>query len=50
VSTSSFPFSIQVNNIKSSSGTLNIEWVLEDEDGNVSTSLQTSPQNFTQQN
>jgi serine/threonine-protein kinase len=50
VSTASFPFSIEVTNIKSSSGTLNIEWVMEDEEGNVSTSTQTAPQNFTQQN
>jgi serine/threonine-protein kinase len=50
VSAASFPFTIQVDNIKSSSGTLNIEWVMEDEDGNVTTSTQTAPQTFTQQN
>lgn len=50
VSTASFPFSIEVMNIKSDSGTLVIEWVMEDEEGNVTTSTQNSPQTFQQQN
>lgn len=50
VSTASFPFSIEVLNIKSESGTLVIEWVMEDEEGNVTTSTQNSPQTFQQQN
>ncbi len=50
VSTASFPFSIEVMNIKSESGTLVIEWVMEDEEGNVTTSTQNSPQTFQKQN
>ncbi|MDD7178001.1 MAG: Stk1 family PASTA domain-containing Ser/Thr kinase [Lachnospiraceae bacterium] len=50
VSTASFPFSIEVMNIKSDSGTLVIEWVMEDEEGNVTTSTQNSPQTFQKQN
>lgn len=50
VSAESFPFFIEVMNIKSESGTLVIEWVMEDEDGNVTTSTQNSPQPFTVQN
>lgn len=50
VSTASFPFSIDIMNIKSESGTLVIEWVMEDEEGNVTTSTQNSPQTFRPQN
>ena len=50
VSTASFPFSIEVTNIKSESGTLVIEWVMEDEEGNVTTSTQTAPTSFQKQN
>ncbi|MBO5245631.1 MAG: Stk1 family PASTA domain-containing Ser/Thr kinase [Eubacterium sp.] len=50
VSTASFPFSIEVLNIQSDNGTLIIEWVMEDEEGNVTTSIQNSPQSFPQQN
>lgn len=50
VSAESFPFFIEVMNIKSESGTLVIEWVMEDEEGNVTTSTQNSPQPFTVQN
>lgn len=50
VSTESFPFSIDIMNIKSESGTLVIEWVMEDEEGNVTTSTQNSPQTFRPQN
>lgn len=50
VSTVSFPFPIEVTNIKSDSGALIIEWVMEDEEGNITTSTQNSPQTFTQQN
>ena len=50
VSTASFPFAIEVKNIKSESGTLVIEWMMEDEEGNVSTSTQNSPQTFQKQN
>ena len=50
VSTASFPFAIEVKNIKSESGTLVIEWMMEDEEGNVSTSTQNSPQTFRKQN
>ena len=50
VQASSFPFSIEVMNIKSESGTLVIEWVMEDEEGNVTTSTQNSPQTFQKQN
>lgn len=50
VSVESFPFSIEVMNIKSERGTLVIEWVMEDEEGNVTTSTQNSPQTFQQQN
>lgn len=50
VQASSFPFSIEVMNIKSESGTLVIEWVMEDEEGNVTTSTQNSPQTFQTQN
>lgn len=49
VSTASFPFSIDIANIKSESGTLVIEWVMEDEEGNVTTSTQNSPQTFRPQ-
>lgn len=50
VSTASFPFSIEVMNVKSDSGTLVIEWVMEDEEGNVTTSTQNQPVSFQQQN
>ncbi len=50
VSIESFPFPIEVLNIKSESGTLVIEWVMEDEEGNVTTSTQNAPQTFQQQN
>lgn len=50
VQASSFPFSIEVMNIKSESGTLVIEWVMEDEEGNVTTSTQNAPQTFQTQN
>ena len=50
VSASSFPFHIEVTNIKSSSGTLSIEWVMEDEEGNVSTSTQKVATTFEAQN
>ena len=50
VSAESFPFAIEVMNIKSDSGTLLIEWVLEDEEGNVTTSMQNQPMTFQQQN
>lgn len=50
VQASSFPFSLEVMNIKSDSGTLVIEWVMEDEEGNVTTSTQNSPQMFQTQN
>lgn len=50
VSTASFPFSIKVMNLKSDSGTLVIEWVMEDEEGNVTTSAQNSPITFQPQN
>lgn len=50
VSAMSFPFPIEVTNMKCDSGTLIIEWVMEDEEGNVTTSTQNSPQTFTQQN
>lgn len=49
VLTASFPFSIDIANIKSESGTLVIEWVMEDEEGNVTTSTQNSPQTFRPQ-
>lgn len=44
-----FPFAVDAENLTSSSGTLVIEWVLEDEEGNISTSVQKSPQTFRQQ-
>ena len=50
VSTASFPFSIEVMNVKSDSGMLVIEWVMEDEEGNVTTSTQNQPVSFQQQN
>lgn len=50
VSAESFPFYIEVMNIKSESGTLVVEWVMEDEEGNVTTSTQNSPQPFQKQN
>lgn len=50
VSAESFPFYIEVMNIKSESGTLVVEWVMEDEEGNVTTSTQNSPQPFPVQN
>lgn len=50
VSAASFPYYIEVMNIKSESGTLVIEWVMEDEEGNVTTSTQNSPQPFLKQN
>ena len=50
VSTEAFPFSIEVMDLKSDSGTLVIEWVMEDEEGNVTSSIQNSPQTFQQQN
>ena len=50
VSTASFPFSIEVMNVKSDSGTLVIEWVMEEEEGNVTTSTQNQPVSFQQQN
>ena len=50
VSTASFPFSIEVMNVKSDSGTLVIEWVMEDEEGNVTTSTQNQPVSFQKQN
>ncbi len=50
VSAESFPFYIEVMNIKSESGTLVVEWVMEDEEGNVTTSTQNSPQPFLKQN
>ena len=46
----SFPFSIRVTNIKSDSGTLVIEWVMETEDGEVSSYTQNAPQTFQKQN
>lgn len=49
VSAASFPYYIEVMNIKSESGTLVIEWVMEDEEGNVTTSTQNSPQPFLKQ-
>lgn len=50
VSVDSFPFSIRVTNIKSDSGTLVIEWVMETEDGEVSSYTQNAPQTFQKQN
>ena len=50
VLTASFPYSIQVMNIKSDSGTLVIEWVMEDENGEVSSYTQSEPQTFKKQN
>ena len=50
VSRESFPYSIDVMNIKSDSGSLVIEWVMEDEEGNVNTSTQNQPMTFQQQN
>ncbi|MGN0337783.1 MAG: Stk1 family PASTA domain-containing Ser/Thr kinase [Lachnospiraceae bacterium] len=50
VSTASFPFSIEVMNVKSDSGMLVIEWVMEDEEGNVTTSTQNQSVSFQQQN
>lgn len=50
VSAASFPFHIEVLNIKSSSGNLIIEWVMEDEEGNVTTSTQNVAATFEKQN
>lgn len=50
VSVASFPFHIEVLNIKSSSGNLIIEWVMEDEEGNVTTSTQNVAATFEKQN
>lgn len=50
VSAASFPFHIEVTNIKSSSGKLVIEWVMEDEEGNVTTSTQNVAATFEKQN
>lgn len=50
VSAASFPFHIEVTNIKSSSGKLIIEWVMEDEEGNVTTSTQNVAATFEKQN
>ena len=50
VSAASFPFHIEVLNIKSSSGKLIIEWVMEDEEGNVTTSTQNVAATFEKQN
>lgn len=50
VSTESFPFYIEVMNIKSDSGKLVVEWVMEDEEGNVTTSTQNQALTFEQQN
>ena len=49
VSISSFPYTISTRDISTSSGTIVIEWVLEDEDGNQSTSTQTEAVSFDQQ-
>lgn len=50
VSAASFPFHIEVLNIKSASGNLIIEWVMEDEEGNVTTSTQNVAATFEKQN
>lgn len=50
VPASSFPFPIEVTNMKCDSGTLIIEWVMEDEEGNITTSTQNVQQPFEQQN
>ena len=50
VSTVSFPFPIEVKNMKVDSGTLIIEWVMEDEEGNVTTSTQKESLSFKAQN
>lgn len=44
-----FPFAVDAENLTSSRGTLVIEWVLEDEEGNVTTSVQRAPQTFREQ-
>ncbi len=49
VSTVSFPFPIEVKNMKVDSGTLVIEWVMEDEEGNVTTSTQKENLSFKKQ-
>lgn len=49
VSSASFPFLIEVRNMKYESGTLVIEWVMEDEEGNVTTSTQNEPVTFKKQ-
>lgn len=49
VSAASFPFPIDVMNMKCDSGKLIIEWVMEDEEGNVTTSTQEKTFQFDEQ-
>ncbi len=50
ISAASFPYHIEVTNIKCSSGTLLIEWVMEDEEGDVTMSEQKVAATFEAQN
>ncbi|MDD6038788.1 MAG: Stk1 family PASTA domain-containing Ser/Thr kinase [bacterium] len=50
ISADSFPFSIEVDNIPSSEGTLSIEWVMESEEGEITTSTQEKSYSFSPMN
>lgn len=50
VGISSFPYTITKRDIEgSSSGTISIEWILEDDEGNITTDIQDEPVSFKQQ-
>lgn len=50
VSAASFPFPIEVMNLTCDKGTLIIEWIMEDEEGNVTSSTQKEAVSFEKQN
>ena len=50
VSAASFPFQIDVMNLTCDKGTLIIEWLMEDEEGNVTSSTQKKTVSFDKQN
>ncbi len=49
VSISSFPYTISKKNITTETGKMSIEWILEDEEGNITTNTQEQELKFEQQ-